>query len=684
MSSSSSQTGASFRRLGSSAAHRLTGSLLGSSGKVASVGLVTACLTLAFTLWFRVALEYQTEVAAPAARQALELNASINESLAALRGWVAFGDPESISRRRSAWTEGIEPSAEALQRLSGKVNEPGMRTAVQDLERALRDLRRIQWAIEDVAQTPGNHPAELEYEMHLAPLRRSILAGLEDVIDHYANATIDAGTGAMDLVVAAARFRSAFARNDLALHDLLNEYSAARAHAVEARLGEASALATRLSTATAAVPPSDTQRLIEFLLGEFQAYRVEVPSILTLQSTAARNVSKMLFEEEAQPLANGVRALSEKLADAQTQASARSGQRLASASYVVIALALLMGLLSAGSLFVSYRLRRQVEDVMNKAKALGQYVIDAKIGTGGMGEVFLAHHAMLRRPTAIKLLRAESSGDLRAQSRFQQEVRLTSQLTHPNTIEIFDYGRTPEGIFYYAMEFLEGFTLDALVQQFGPVDPRRVVHILLQACGSLGEAHRRGLLHRDVKPSNMMLTERGGVFDTLKLLDFGLAREVTEGAQSSDAIAGTPMYIAPEVILSADAGSPSTDLYALGAVGYYLLAGTTIFAGGTTVEIFERHLTEEVEFPSRRLGRELPEDLETVILSCLAKDPADRPASADALAEMLRVISLAPWSLEDARLWWHEYAEALQAASGNTPESTERTGLSIAVETTRS
>ena len=188
---------------------------------------------------------------------------------------------------------------------------------------------------------------------------------------------------------------------------------------------------------------------------------------------------------------------------------------------MVIALASLMGILSAGSLFVSLRLRRQVQDVMARAKRLGQYEIEKKVGQGGMGEVYLAHHAMLRRPTAIKLLRAENSQDVRAQTRFQREVQLTSQLTHPNTIEIFDYGRTPTGIFYYAMEYVDGFTLDALVSLAGPVDPHRVVHILIQTCGSLQEAHERGILHRDVKPSNIMLTRRGGICDTVKILDFG-------------------------------------------------------------------------------------------------------------------------------------------------------------------
>ena len=206
-------------------------------------------------------------------------------------------------------------------------------------------------------------------------------------------------------------------------------------------------------------------------------------------------------------------------------------------------------------------------------------------------------------------------------------MQLTCQLTHPNTIEIFDYGRTPEGIFYYAMEFLDGFTLEALVSLAGPVEPRRVVHTLLQACGSLQEAHDMDMLHRDIKPSNLMLTKRGGVYDTVKLLDFGLVKELTGDVSAErderDVIVGTPMYLAPELILSGESSSPQSDLYALGAVGYFLLAGRTPFDSGEVDEILAHQLEDDPPFPSERLSRTLPRDLEYVIMSCLAKNPAD-------------------------------------------------------------
>jgi len=330
---------------------------------------------------------------------------------------------------------------------------------------------------------------------------------------------------------------------------------------------------------------------------------------------------------------------------------------------------------------------------MARAKRLGQYELEGRVGRGGMGEVYLARHATLRRPTAIKLLRAENAQDLRAQSRFQREVQLTCQLTHPNTIEIFDYGRTPEGIFYYAMEYVDGFTIEALVSLAGPVDPARVVHILVQACGSLQEAHSRGLLHRDIKPSNIMLTTKGGVVDTVKILDFGLVKELAgnsadEGTEH-EAIAGTPMYLAPEAILSTQSNNPQADLYALGAVGYFMLAGSTVFPSGDVIQILAHQINDDPAFPSERLGGPLPRDLEYVIMACLAKDPAERPQSAAKLAEMLLACDCGTWSADDARFWWEEFGEAARNEiaiddSWASPNTATRSELEIVVDDSRS
>ncbi len=327
---------------------------------------------------------------------------------------------------------------------------------------------------------------------------------------------------------------------------------------------------------------------------------------------------------------------------------------------------------------------------MDRAKRLGQYEIEKLIGKGAMGQVYLARHAMLRRPTAIKLLRAESAQDLRAQNRFQREVQLTSQLTHPNTIEIFDYGRTPDGIFYYAMEYLDGFTIEALVSLSGPVEPARVIHTLVQSCGALQEAHGRGLLHRDLKPSNIMLTTRGGVFDTVKILDFGLVKDLAtddvDGEAERDLILGTPMYLAPESILAANSSSAKADLYALGAVGYFMLSGTTVFPPGDVVEILAHQIGDAAPFPSERLGRSLPRDLEYVIMSCLSKDPANRPESAARLAEMLQACDCGTWSADDARWWWEEYGEAArnEIALDNTQGFALQSELEVVVADTRS
>jgi len=309
---------------------------------------------------------------------------------------------------------------------------------------------------------------------------------------------------------------------------------------------------------------------------------------------------------------------------------------------------------------VIYRLQRQVDE----AKQLGQYTLEAKIGEGGMGVVYRARHALLRRPTAIKLLPPERAG-AEALSRFQREVQQTSRLSHPNTVAIYDFGTTASGIFYYAMEYLDGVSLQELVDHDGPQPAGRVAHILRQACGALAEAHAAGLVHRDIKPANLHLCSRGGVADHVKVLDFGLVKDVSAARAepsltSAGSLLGTPLYLAPEAISDGDAVDGRADLYALGAVGYFLLTGSAPFPGKTLVEVCSQHLHIVPEPPSSRLGREVPEALEALVLRCLEKAPSARPGSARELGRALDLlVATYGWTEDDAEGWWQQRGRAV-------------------------
>jgi hypothetical protein len=315
-----------------------------------------------------------------------------------------------------------------------------------------------------------------------------------------------------------------------------------------------------------------------------------------------------------------------------------------------------------------YGLRKAIDDI----RRLGQYTLEEKLGEGGMGVVYRASHAMLRRPTAIKLLLPQRAGK-EALVRFEREVRRTAMLSHPNTVTVYDYGRTTEGVFYYAMELLDGASLDEIVDVDGPQPEERVVHLLEQAAASLAEAHGAGLIHRDVKPANIMVVDRAGIADLVKVVDFGLVKEAglatrveatTELALSThDAITGTPLYIAPETLTAPEHVDARTDLYALGAVGYWLLTGTHVFGGNTTIEVCGHHLHSTPERPSIRLGRPVASDLEAVLLACLAKRPEDRPASANELRDRLRQCRAASgWTNARAARWWAEHRHLLRSA----------------------
>jgi serine/threonine protein kinase len=333
-------------------------------------------------------------------------------------------------------------------------------------------------------------------------------------------------------------------------------------------------------------------------------------------------------------------------------------------------------LLTAATIALSSRRIYGLQREVQRAERLGQYTLEDKIGQGGMGAVYRARHAFLRRPTAVKLIRSTLVGP-EGLARFEREVQLTSQLTHPNTIAIFDYGRTPEGIFYYAMEYLPGLPLDLVIQDDGPQPEARVVHLLKQVCGSLAEAHRISLVHRDIKPANIILCERGGTYDVVKVLDFGLVKELgpedDSGLTAAHHVVGTPLYMSPEGVLAAANVTPRSDVYAVGAVAYALVTGQQVFSGNSGVEIIGHHLHSAPKPPSERLGRPIDPFLERVILDCLSKQPAERPADAGALLAILEDGWTGPaWTQREARAWWETRAPSMLATRRAAEESVSR------------
>lgn len=315
-------------------------------------------------------------------------------------------------------------------------------------------------------------------------------------------------------------------------------------------------------------------------------------------------------------------------------------------------------------------------DRVHRHRQLGSYLLEDQIGSGGMGVVYRARHCMLKRPAAIKLLHSMTVGP-ESLARFETEVQLTCQLTSPHTVAVYDYGVTSEGLFYYAMEYLDGITLAQLVRDYGPQPSHRVIHLLRQVCSSLMEAHAAGLIHRDLKPENLMLCCRGGIPDMVKVLDFGLARVVSEHPerdQVSAKLSGTPLYMPPEAITSPNSVDQRSDLYSLGAVAYFLLTGSPVFDGQTVQEVLHQHLSGPVQRPSRRLGSFINAELESLVLQCLAKNPQSRPTSVQQLTQMLsECVTENDWSTDDAAQWWNRREQFLKSNQTCSPGSLEPT-----------
>jgi serine/threonine-protein kinase len=300
-----------------------------------------------------------------------------------------------------------------------------------------------------------------------------------------------------------------------------------------------------------------------------------------------------------------------------------------------------------------------------EAKQLGQYRLLKLIGSGGMGDVYLAEHQMMKRPCAIKLIRPGKATDPKALARFEREVRATAKLSHWNSVEVFDYGRTDDGTFYYVMEYLPGLNLSELVDRHGPLPASRTVYLIAQVCDALEEAHSHGVIHRDIKPGNIFAAKRGGVYDVAKLLDFGLAKTVVQKSDieltQEGSITGSPLYMSPEQAMGDNEPDARGDIYSLGAVMYFLLTGRPPFPGDKPMKVILAHVHQEVEPPSQ-FAPEIPTDVEQIVLRCLAKDPKDRFQSAAELRDALQDSTAAGlWDREQAEAWWHAHAKCRQA-----------------------
>jgi serine/threonine-protein kinase len=340
-------------------------------------------------------------------------------------------------------------------------------------------------------------------------------------------------------------------------------------------------------------------------------------------------------------------------------------------------MAVLMLVGFAVAVFGSYRLQT-LEEQAFEAKQLGQYRLKQRLGAGGMGEVYLGEHVLLRRPCAVKLIRPEQTEDCTALNRFEREVQAMATLTHWNNVEVYDYGHADDGTFYYVMEFLPGSNLDRMVAEYGPLSAGRAIHFLRQVCAALREAHSIGLLHRDVKPSNVFACERGGVYDVVKLLDFGLVQDSTFGDKGADrltmqgTILGSPPFMSPEQAAGKPVLDPRSDIYSVGAVAYFLVTGQPPFVRETAMQMLMAHAYDPVTPPSKAQP-DLPADLEAVILRCLEKDPARRYQDAHSLDLALADCRAASgWSEEMASAWWQTHGQPVAGVGDSaTPVPTE-------------
>jgi eukaryotic-like serine/threonine-protein kinase len=360
-----------------------------------------------------------------------------------------------------------------------------------------------------------------------------------------------------------------------------------------------------------------------------------------------------------------------------TYLSFPADRRPAAPLFEMFAMARVMGAAVAISVFGAHKFTTLSQQA-SEARHLGNYRIKRRLSTGGMGEVYFAEHRLLNRPYAVKLIRPEMAVNPTNRRRFEREIRAMAHLTHWNTIEIVDYGHAPDGAFYYVMEYVDGLNLGELVRRFGPLEPSRVVYLLRQVCAALAEAHAAGLIHRDIKPGNLMVAQQSGLFDVIKVLDFGLVQhlglaEGDEKLTQSGLVMGTPGYMSPEQATgTADVRS---DIYSLGAVGYFLLSGQAPF-GGRGIQQIVTSLTQEPT-PLRELRPDVPAGLEIVIHRCLRRNPDERFANIQLVDKALTDCACSTaWNSEEASAWWQAAGDTVrggsESASGDTPAAGTR------------
>jgi serine/threonine-protein kinase len=338
---------------------------------------------------------------------------------------------------------------------------------------------------------------------------------------------------------------------------------------------------------------------------------------------------------------------------------------------------ILMATAAAIAVFGSHKIR-DLHRKAHEARKLGQYRLKQVLGFGGMGTVYLAEHVLLRRPCAIKVIRADQAGDPRTLARFEREVQAAATLTHWNTIEVFDYGHTEDGTFYYVMEYLPGMNLQDMVEQHGPLPPARAVYLLRQVCQALREAHGIGLIHRDVKPGNIIACERGKVYDVAKLLDFGLVKPFGPDGDAvkltgDGGFTGSPAFMSPEQALGRAQLDARSDLYNVGAVGYFLMTGQMLFDRLSALAMLHAHAYEPL-VPSPEFNESVPADLQQVLLRCLEKDPSRRYQDAVSLEKALAAChGVGEWTTERAEEWWQGHGDLAKSGAPEAPRQQEET-----------